>query len=480
MGTIKKNFAYQALYEVLAIILPLITAPYVSRTLGAEGVGIYSYIATIADYFVLFAALGIKNYGNREIARNRNDQKKLNETFSSILYLHLIISSIVILACSFFCVYFVAEEYRLFIVIQTVSEFFNILWFYSGIEKFKSIAIRNLTIRILTLILIFALVKNPSDLWRYILILAIGNILGQLFLWVHLRRYVSICKVSKEKIFSHFPQMMVLFIPTIAISLYNYMDKIMLGTMSGKVQLGYYENSERMVFLVTNVVGALGTVMLPRMSNLVAIGDENKIKKYMDYSMQVVMCMSCAFFFGLAGISKVFAPVFWGKEFTDCAILIILLGITIPFKGFANVLRTQYLIPNRKDKEYTFSVSLGAIINLIVNFVLIPQFRSIGAAIGTIAAEICVCAFQMWKSRKELPLGDYVKKSIPYVVFGIIMFSIVYIIGLNMKPTVIVLLVQICVGAALYLGGCLIYFIKSKNKVFYEVILPTFSKRSKR
>lgn len=473
MASIKKNFFYQAFYEILIIVLPLITSPYVTRVLGADRVGIYSYTYTMASYFVLFCALGIKNYGNREISRNRDDSGRLSETFSSILFLHFIVSSIVVIAYLIYYAKIVDPERKLFVLIQgiyIITAFFDISWFYFGIEKFKITVTQSAMIRVLTVVLIFLFVKQPSDLVKYVLILALGNFFGQMYLWLYLRKYVKICKVSGKQIFSHLPQMSVLFIPTVAISLYNYMDKIMVGKMAGDTELGYYESAEKLIFLATNVISSVGTVMLPRMSNLVAKGDVERLRKYISDSMQIVMCISCAMVFGLAGVAYVFAPVFWGKAFMPCAILVILLAITLPFKGFANVLRTQYLIPNKRDKEYTISVCVGAVVNLIVNFLLIRRMQAVGASIGTIAAEISVCTVQIIACARILPLREYIRKTAVYFVFGGVMVTVVALIGSLMKASVLTLLIQVVTGAVLYLGMCLGYFVITKNPLFYTML----------
>jgi O-antigen/teichoic acid export membrane protein len=471
MNSIKKNFIYQAFYEILVVIMPLLTSPYVSRVLGASNIGTYSYTYTIASYFVLFSALGIKNYGNREISRNRDDKKSLNETFSGILFLHFIVSGIVVIAYAIYVAFIVSPEYRLYSIIQglyVVTAFFDISWLFFGLEKFKVTVTRNSAIKILSAVAIFLFVNKSDDLWKYVTILAVANFLGQAYLWIYAGKYVKICKVTKQQIFCHLPQMLVLFIPTIAISLYNYMDKIMVGIISNKTQLGFYENSEKIIFIATSVIGSVGTVMLPRMSNMAARGEVEKGKRYIADSMQVVICMSCAMAFGIVGISEVFAPIFWGKEFSECAVLIALLSIVLPIKGFANVLRTQYLIPNKMDKAYTISVCTGAVVNLIANFILIPLISAAGAVVGTIIAELSVCLVQMYYCSKPLPLGSYLKSGAVYFLFGAVMCVIIRQMGVLMGLHVYTIVVQVVTGVVLFGAMCLVYFIRTKNRLFFD------------
>lgn len=471
MQSIKKNFIYQVSYELLVILLPIITSPYVSRVLGANNLGIYSYTYTIANYFVLFAALGIKNYGNREISRVRDNQEKLNVTYSGILFLHLIVSGVVIICYVLYVLFICDEKYRIYSAIQGIyvlTAFFDISWLFFGLEKFKITVTRNTVIKLLSVICIFLFVRNRNNLLIYTLILAVGNLIGQIYLWVYVKKYVKLRIVGSKEIFRHLPQLLILFIPAIAISVYNYMDKIMVGNMSGNTQLGYYENAEKIVFVASSVIGSVGTVMLPRMSNIVAKGDISTRNRYLYDSMKIVSCISVALAFGIVAVASVFSVVFWGEDFSDCALLLILLAVMLPIKGFANVLRTQYLIPSKLDKAYTLSVCTGAAVNLICNFVFIPVFSAAGAAIGTIFAELTVCFVQAVYCSKELDIIKYLKVSMVYIIPGAVMFMIVFFLGRVMHTTIFTLVIQILVGIVIYSVLVLLYVLISKDELYYK------------
>ncbi|MBP3760126.1 MAG: flippase [Ruminococcus sp.] len=476
-SSIKKNFMYQMIYEVLVMILPFVTSPYISRVVGAEGLGVYTYSYSIAFYFVLFSMLGLKNYGNRAIAMVRDDKKRLNETFSNIVTLHFIVSVI----C--FAVYIgyiiMMKGQKIYAIIQigyVLSGLLDISWFYFGIEKFKMTVARSTAIRILNVVCIFVFVHEESDLWKYCLIMSAGMFLSSLILWIPLKKYVSFVKPEPKKMIIHLKPMLILFIPAIAVSLYKYMDKIMIGSLSNKIQLGFYENAEKVNTIPLTVISSFGTVMMPKMSNLAARSDKQQANKYMGLSMQFVMCLSFALAFGLAGVGKVFAPVFWGDEFVLSGTLIMALSITVPFISFANILRTQYLIPNEKDKDYIVSVASGAVINLIVNALLIPKHGAIGATIGTVLAEVTVCVIQTWSVRKALPLGDYFKSFAVFAPIGAVMFAAVFTFGNMMGCKLWVLIAQIAIGVAVYCVFAHIYFVKTKNE-FYVSTINTFKKK---
>ncbi|MCC8088632.1 MAG: flippase [Rikenellaceae bacterium] len=469
--SIKKNFTYQMIYEILVIILPFITSPYISRVLGAENLGEYSYSYSVAYYFVLFSMLGIKNYGNREIARVRDDKKELNRTFSNIFFVHVFFSVI----CSICYIGYVSviSEGQLYAFIQAayvISAIFDISWFYFGIEKFKLTVTRNTIVKIANVICIFVFVRASGDLWKYCVIMSVGTLLSQLSLWIPLRHYVKIQKPSVSEMKRHVGPLFVLFIPALAVSLYKYMDKIMIGSLSSKVQLGYYENAEKANNIPLTIISAFGTVMMPKMSNLAATGNKKESKRYMKISMEFVMCLAFALAFGIGGVADVFAPVFWGKNFTDCGWLITGLSVTIPFIAFANVIRTQYLIPEKRDKEYLTSVIIGAVVNLTLNSILIPILDAKGAVIGTIAAEVSVCLVQVFVVRNELPVMNYFVKSLPFLGFGVVMSIPLILIEGALGIHLYTLLLQIAVGGLLYLVLCCIYFTKTKNAVFLNTI----------
>ena len=470
-ASIKKNFLYQMVYEILILILPFVTSPYIARVIGVGGLGTYSYSYSVAFYFVLFSMLGLKNHGNREIAQKRDDVNSLNQTFSDLFAVHAIVSVFVLIVYVIYVL--MLKEDQIYAVIQiafVLSGFFDISWLYFGIEKFKlTVTISSIT-KILNVICIFAFIRTKDDLWIYCLIMALGMLFSQLALWVPLRKYVHFVKPDFAGMRNHIKPILILFIPAVAVSVYRYMDKIMLGLLSDNIQLGYYENAEKVVNIPITVITAFGTVMLPKMSNLAIKDNAREVRRYISLSMQFVMCLALALTFGLLSVAPVFAPVFWGEEFTFSGTLIMGLSFTIPFISFANVIRTQYLIPNKKDKEYLFSVIAGAVINLIINLILIPIYGSIGAMIGTIAAEITVCLIQTLVVKKKLPIISYLKSFAWFIVVGVLMFVIVYMFGYINNVSVLTLILQVLIGVLFYSICSLIYFLMSKNEIVINLI----------
>ncbi len=456
LSSVKKNYLYNVVYQLLILILPLITAPYLSRVVGAEGVGIFSYTYSIVYYFMLICLLGVNNYGNRCIAKTKSNKEEMSRTFWGIYTFQVFMGLLMILIYLIY-VFLFENEYKIIGLIQVlyiVSSVFDINWFYFGLEEFKLTITRNSFVKIGSVILIFIFVKNPSDLWKYTLIMSGMTVLSQLLLWGFVKKRINFVKLKKEDILKHIKPNFILFIPVIATSIYRVMDKIMVGNMSTVTEVGYYENAEKIINVPLALIAALGTVMLPRISNILVQKDkeevEKKIDNYINKSISLIMFMSFAMSFGIIAVGYNFAPLYYGADFQKSGVLMMILAITIPMTAFANVLRTQYLIPKEMDKIYLKAVFLGAIINLISNFIFIPYFASIGACLGTIAAEFTVMLYQIIALRKYLSIKKYVKNIIPFFVKAIIMFIVVYALNYIDMKSIIRLVSQIALGCAIY------------------------------
>ncbi|EOU1113509.1 polysaccharide biosynthesis C-terminal domain-containing protein [Clostridium perfringens] len=471
MSSVKKNYIYNLLYQVLLIITPLFTAPYISRRLGPQMIGIQSFYYSVVTYFVLFCMLGVLNFGNRSIAKVRNNRQELTKTFWTI-YGFQFIRSIIITFIYFAYVLIFAREYFVIAIINglyVIAALLDISWMFFGLEQFKITVTRNIIIKLLNVVCIFLFIKGPEDLWIYSLITVLSTLLSNGYLWFYLKRYVGWYRPKFSEIKNNIKPELILFIPAIAVSLYKVMDRIMLGIFSNEAQLGFFTSSESVINIPMSLITALGTVMLPRITNMIANGENEKIKEYIENSIFFVVMMSIAMTFGLAAIAPTFAPVFFGEEFSECSPIIIGLSITIIFISWANVIRTQYLIPRGKDKSYLISIVFGAIINLIINFLLIPKFEAIGAVVGTVCAEATVCIIQTMMVRKNLPIRKYILDNLIFILFGIIMFIGVRSVGSFFANKILRLLIEIVVGIIIYCGLISIYLIRIKQiNIFYN------------
>lgn len=460
-SSLRRNFIYNSMYQVLALILPLITTPYLSRILGADGIGEYGYYFSIAKYFVLFAMLGLNNYGNRTIAAVREDQEKLSKTFSSIYVMQLLFSVAALLLYIMYACLFNQSKMAIALILYVISAGLDINWFFFGLEQFKLTVARNTLIKLLSVACIFAFVKDQKDVYVYGLIMGASFLLSQIAVWPFVKKYTHFVKPTISEILNHIKPNLILFLPVIAVSLYKSMDKIMLGRMTDLKEVGFYQNSEKIIDIPESLIMALGTIMLPRMSNLVAKKDEKTGDKYIYLSILFAAFLSSSIGFGIAGVSPEFVPWYFGKGFEPCISIFAVLAPSTVFIALANVIRTQFLIPQHRDKIYVISVFLGAVVNILMNILLIPYLRATGAAIGTLTAEGVVCIYQFCMVCKE---KDYLKpviRAIPFLLSGIGMFVILKSFSLQFSSELVCIIVKALIGAAIYLAiSAVIYAIR--------------------
>lgn len=473
---LKKNFFYQTVYELLLILLPLLTSPYIARVLGAEKLGIYSLSYAIAYYFQLFAALGIKYHGTRTIASLKNNKEELNKKFSEILIIHILFSIVCIILYICYLLVFVKSNViiSLIQILNVMAIMVDVSWFFFGIEKFKLSTTINCIIRIITVVLIFLLVKDETDLWKYTLIMSSGIFLGQLSLWVYIPRYVRFVKVKMKNVLKHCKPMFILFLPILAVSLFRYMDKIMLGFMTNKIQVGLYENADKVINMPMTLIISFSTVMLPRITALISTGNNEKSKYYTTLSYRYMELIAIGMCFGMYCVADLFSLIFWGEEFISCGILIKILSFTIPFSTYSCIMRTQYLMPYKKDKIYVMSMLIGGGLNLILNYVLINLYSGIGAAIATLISEIIAMIVQIVATRKDLPHKEYIKSFLIFIVFGIFMCTNIYFINKLLDTSIASLLFEIIIGAIIYCFLSFAYLFVNKDNLLLKYIHKFF------
>lgn len=469
-SSLKKNYAYNLLYRIVTLVTPLITSPYISRTIGADGIGRYSYSYAISQYFLIFAVLGVSDYGNRCIAKVRDSVEERNKVFSEILTLQVLLSVLMTILYLVYCVT-VAENRQLAFMqgLNVLSAMFDVTWLLFGLELFSITTLRNVTVKIGTVLLILVLVKTPDDVWKYTLIMAGGTLVGQLSVWPILRKYIRFEKPMWREVIKHLKPNLILFLPVVANNLLGYFDKIMIGNISIDAELGCYDNAEKLLSIPNSLVTALGTVMLPRVSNSVAKGELGSVKEMTQKSMLFVVFATSALAFGICAVAKEFVPLFFGPGFDLVIPLLYTLSPYIIFVSWANVLKTQVLLPNNKDMLFVFCLILGASVNVILNSYLIGISGAIGAAIATTISEglIAVSETIALRRLKLIEFKTYLVQSIPFLVFGAFMFCIVH--NIFVVNNAITVMCKVVIGAILYLVCSYIYTWR-----FFPEVLKSF------
>lgn len=470
--SIKKNYLYNLIYQVLVMILPLITVPYVSRVLLPHGVGTFAYTASIVSYFSFLGILGIDTYGNKLIAMSRDDKRKMSENFFSLYFLQLMLTMTSLIVYIITAIFFIQQD-RSIALIQTISllgTVFDCSWFFFGIELFKKIVTRNIIIKLLSLVAIFILVKQPSDLPVYTVIMCLSVFLSSLIMWVYLKGRIMIVRVSFRQIMTHLKPSMIYFIPGIALQVYFVLNKTMIGIVANNSEVGIFDYADKIRMMALSVVTSLGTVMLPRMAHTFAVGKIEKAKEYLLKSLDFSTLLAIPLMFGVAAIAKEFIPWYMGEHFLKSIVVLIILAPTIVLMAWSGVFGTQYLLPLGKMKAYTASVYAGAIVNFGANLLLIKPFGSIGASFATLAAEVVVTLVQLYYVRTLIPFKHIVPKTMYYLGAGTVMFLLLQMIGRMMGASILTTGVQVALGCVVYFASiALIETMKHDGMVYHEI-----------
>lgn len=452
MSSVKSNFLWNTSYQVIRILTPIVTTPYLARVLGSEALGTYSYTYTVATYFTYFCLMGLGQYGNREISKCRNDRDKLSRCFSSILVMQVSIGALVVVGYFGYTAVFGGQYQQLLIIwsIWVIAEAVDISWLYYGLEEFRTITIRNIIVRTGVIVGIFAMVKSVEDLPLYCALQSLAFGANSVVLWAMAVKRVRFSKPTVSEITRHIKPNLTLFIPVIAISVYTRLNTILLSFFGNMSAIAFYDNSYKIISISLTVIQSLGTVMLPRMSSVLASGNGQVASRYLSNSIWIAQGIAVGLMFGIIGISQEFVPIFFGPGFEECSVLMSVLALMIPICAWSNFLGVQYLIPYGEDRQYLLSVLAGAIANLILCLALLSRFGAFGAVVATVAAELCVTITQILFVKSRLPIGRYLKEAAPFLLAGITELLVIRMMGNTFGATVLGLIYQVASGILAY------------------------------
>lgn len=454
MNKVTKNYFYNLSYQILILSVPLVTTPYVSRVLGAKGVGTFSYTNSIVQYFILFGCVGLNLYGQREIAYAQHEKTKRDKVFWELVMLRIITVSISLLVY-FFTLASHGTYAFIFLVmsLDVLASMVDISWFFQGIEDFKKIVVRNFIVKITGVLLIFLFVKSTDALYLYVICQSITLFLGNLSMWVYIPKLVEKVELKKLDIKKHVKPTMVLFLPQIATSVYTVLDKTMIGLLTGsEEEVAYYEQGQKIVKIVMALVTSLGTVMMPRIANLFKQNQLEKVREHLLKSFKFVFFLSFPMMFGLMAISCNLVPWFFGMGYDKVIPNMMVIAPILVLIALSNIMGTQYLLPTGRQKEYTLSVVVGCFVNFSMNLLLIPRLLSIGAAIATVIAEASVTGVQVYCIRRNFEFGQIIKRNIQYMISSFAMFVLTYSLARYLRPSIFNTFLCVVVGASIYLG----------------------------
>lgn len=469
--SITRNFIYNLLYQLFLIIVPIAVTPYIARVLGEDASGQYSFTNSVNYYYTLLAMLGFNLYGQRLIASHQNEVKQQTIDFIEIL-LARSVSTLLSIIIYFLMIWQgpIDDRYRslLFVqIINIVSVGFDIAFFFQGNEEFGKIILRNVIIKSFGIISIFLFVKSPDHLFIYAFIQSLITLFSSLSLWIYLPKVLI--KVEKESIkpFRHIKPAFLLFLPTIATSVYTSLDRTLIGIITKlDSENGNYVYAERIVKMALVVVTSLGTVLVPRNSARFEKGDILSVRKNIEKSARFVFFMGTPLVFGCIAIAPNFIPWYLGDGYIKAILLMQILSPIILIIGLSNVFGIQYLIPSKNDKKYTLAIVIGAISNFILNLCLITLWMSYGAAIATLIAETLVTCTMGYMIRKDIDLKKIIKSSIHYIIASVIMFVLCFFEANRFPPQFGYSIIIITSGILIYLVSLFIV----KDELLLQII----------
>lgn len=471
-NSLRMNYILNIVHSVTTLLFPLITFPYASRILLADGIGEVAFLKSIISYITILSALGLPFYAVREIAKVRDNPIERSKVAIEIIFLHSILTLLGYFIVAILCISInsIYQDLYLFLLLST-SIFLNAIgaiWFYQGIEDFQYITIRGFIVKIVSMILLFTCVKTKSDLIYYAATNVIAEGGGNIFNFVRLRKYINYKKLDIRKLNykRHLKPALRTFILNISTSIYLNLDSVMLGFLGTHSAVGFYTAANAIVRPSMTIVTSLGSVILPRLSNLIGNSQTEEFKSLVKKTMHFGLFTSIPMTLGLIILAQPIISVFCGSEF-GASILTTQIMSPIIIAVTLSCFMLPILYAAKLEQIPLTATIIGAAINLIFNFILIPHYLEIGAAIGTLIAESCVTSYMFIRGRKYVDWGIKINSIIIYLISSIIM-SIILISIMNIFSINDIYTILICLplGILIYII-CLLLF---KEKMMHNIL----------
>ena len=435
--SLKKNIAISTVYQVLLIILPIITAPYVARVLGPDQSGIYDYTNSIQTYFAMFAALGTATYGAREIARVRNDAAMRSKLFWEIELMTVMTSTVCIIIWFIFIA--ITTHYKVIYLVLTMGLFstmFDISWFFAGMEQFKYTVTKNAACKLIGVVLMFTA----------------STMIGNLSMWLYVPRFVQKVDFKTLTFRRHFRETLIYFVPSIATSVYTVLDRTLIGVITkNKAENGFYHYTMQIINMMKALTfSSLNMVLGSRIAYLFAEEKYDEIKERIRDSINYILFMGIGICFGLSGVAKRFVPIFLGPGYDRVIVMLMLMSPIVVIIGVSNCLGSQYYTPSGNRKLSAKFIIIGALVNLTLNLILIPRYWGYGAIVASLIAELVITVLYFRFCNGYLTVDTLLREGWKKLTAGIIMFAVIKVIDRFIASDLIALLVEMAVGFSVY------------------------------
>lgn len=468
--SIKKNFVMNALLTMSQFIFPLITFPYVSRILLPIGTGKVSFATSLINYFTMFAQLGIPTYGIRQVAQARDDKMEMTRVTHELLFINIVMS-VISYGVLFLALAFVPRlqgDRTLYLVVSLNIIFtcFGIEWMYKGLEEYTYITLRSIVFKAIALIAMFLFIHEKSDYVIYggisIFAASASNVLN----FINARKHIYMHPVGGYRLKRHMKPILVFFAMSVATTIYTNLDTVMVGFIKTDKDVGYYNAAVKIKSILVSIVTSLGTVLLPRASYYVEHKDFENLRRISGKALNFVILIACPLalyfiLFAREGIRFLSGPAYGGAVLPMQWI-----QPTIIFIGLTNILGLQILVPLGKEKYVLYSEIAGAVVDFVINMILIPRLASTGAAIGTLAAEFVVFVVQYYVLRNDVA---NIFKRLPYGKV-VIALGLATVASFWVKQFALHVFIALIISAVLFMGVYTTVLVMMKEPLMIEIV----------
>ncbi len=447
--SLKWNFLFNSILRVSAVIFPLLSMPYVSRILLPEGTGKVAFATSVVYYFNMFAQLGIPTYGIRACAKVRENKTELTRTVHEIMAINLI--TCIIAYITFFLSFLIIPKFReekILLLIVSLLMFFNAIgveWLYEALEQYTYITIRSLIFKAISLVAIFLLIHNQEDYIIYGGIVIFATSASNVMNFFNMRRYISFRPIGEYDFKRHLKSVFVFFAMSIATTVYTQLDVVMLGCMTTNEEVGYYNTAVKVKVVLVSVITSLGAVILPRASYYVEQGKMEAFRRITKKAFHFVLLFACPMFLYFFIYAKQCILLLAGEMYMASVLPMRIIMPTLLFIGLTNIFGIQILVPLGRERTVLNSEIAGAVVDLILNLILIPAMGAAGAAIGTVAAEFVVLIVQFIALRKTIK-NELQKNSCMRILVALTVATVlsVWVLLINMGALASVAISAIC------------------------------------
>lgn len=457
LGKTVKNYAYNFFYQMIVLLVPIILSPYLARILGANNLGIYSYIYSCVSLISTFCLLGTYSYGSRQIAYSRDSFIKTNSIFWNVFILRLVLGLVGILIYYVIATNTEYEVYFAWYFPWLIASIIDVSWLFIGMEDMRPTAIKNTFIKICSVILIFIFVKKDTDLKKYIFIMSFSTLIANGVLLIQCRKYISKFSVNISLWIDVLKDSIMLFLPQVAVLLYLQVDKIMLKELTFSTsQVAYYDQAEKIVSIPLTFITILSTVIMPKIANYYINNKKDDITQLIIKVSQFSLFVSLPMMFGLICIAQGLIPWYLGDDFIPVSTIIMILAPTVVFNSLLGISGNQYFTATNQLKILLISNVVAAITNICLNAILIPSLLSVGAAIATVLSTTISVLIQYLILSKQMNIRPVLNYIIKYGVISLIMSLIVFFISRKMNISPFATLIEVIAGCIIYFGICFV------------------------